>query len=113
MSLNLIDWIIIIIYLAGLIVLSFFLSRGQKNAWDLFATSGSGSMLRGFPGCDGMFPDLSPPVSPDIRSALLLRLPFLIGLPARWFGARIFPCRQVDPVGGTTIGCWRHMAAAY
>jgi len=36
MSLNLFDWIIIIIYLAGLIVLSFFLSRGQKNVRDYY-----------------------------------------------------------------------------
>ena len=36
MSLNLLDWIIIIIYLAGMIALSFFLARGQKNARDYY-----------------------------------------------------------------------------
>lgn len=36
MSLNLLDWIIIIIYLAGIITLSFFLARGQKNARDYY-----------------------------------------------------------------------------
>jgi len=34
MSLNLLDWIIIIVYLAGMIMLSFFLGRGQKSARD-------------------------------------------------------------------------------
>ena len=36
MSLNLLDWIIIIVYLAGMIMLSFFLGRGQKNARDYY-----------------------------------------------------------------------------
>ena len=36
MSLNLLDWIIIIIYLVGMITLSFFLARGQKNARDYY-----------------------------------------------------------------------------
>ena len=36
MSLNPLDWIIIIIYLAGMIILSFFLARGQKNARDYY-----------------------------------------------------------------------------
>lgn len=36
MSLNLFDWIIIIAYLAGMIGLSFFLARGQKNARDYY-----------------------------------------------------------------------------
>jgi SSS family solute:Na+ symporter len=36
MSLNPLDWIIIIIYLAGMIALSFFLARGQKNARDYY-----------------------------------------------------------------------------
>jgi SSS family transporter len=36
MSLNLFDWIIIIIYLAGMVALSFFLARGQKNARDYY-----------------------------------------------------------------------------
>jgi len=36
MFLNLFDWIIIIIYLAGMVALSFFLARGQKNARDYY-----------------------------------------------------------------------------
>jgi SSS family solute:Na+ symporter len=36
MSLNLLDWFIIIIYLAAMIGLSFFLARGQKTARDYY-----------------------------------------------------------------------------
>jgi len=36
MSLNLLDWIIIVIYLTGMITLSFFLARGQKNVRDYY-----------------------------------------------------------------------------
>ncbi|UCD76955.1 MAG: sodium:solute symporter [Desulfobacterales bacterium] len=36
MSLNPLDWIIIIIYLAGMVALSAFLARGQKNARDYY-----------------------------------------------------------------------------
>jgi len=36
MFLNLLDWIIIIVYLAGMIALSLFLARGQKNARDYY-----------------------------------------------------------------------------
>lgn len=36
MSLNLFDWIIIVAYLAGMIGLSFFLARGQKNTRDYY-----------------------------------------------------------------------------
>jgi len=36
MSLNLLDWLIIIVYLAGMVALSFFLARGQKNARDYY-----------------------------------------------------------------------------
>jgi SSS family transporter len=36
MFLNLLDWIIIIVYLAGMVALSFFLARRQKNARDYY-----------------------------------------------------------------------------
>jgi SSS family solute:Na+ symporter len=36
MSLNLFDWLIIFIYLAGMVALSFFLARGQNNARDYY-----------------------------------------------------------------------------
>jgi len=36
MSLNHLDWLIISIYLAGMVALSFFLARGQKNARDYY-----------------------------------------------------------------------------
>ena len=36
MFLNLLDWLIIIIYLAAMVGLSFFLARGQKTARDYY-----------------------------------------------------------------------------
>lgn len=36
MQLHSVDWIIIILYLLGMIALSFFLSRGQKNKADYY-----------------------------------------------------------------------------
>ena len=36
LSLNLFDWVIIVIYLTGMVALSFFLARGQNNARDYY-----------------------------------------------------------------------------
>jgi SSS family solute:Na+ symporter len=36
MSLNLFDWVIIVVYLAGMVALSFFLARGQANVRDYY-----------------------------------------------------------------------------
>jgi len=36
MFLNLLDWLIIIVYLAAMVGLSFFLARGQKTARDYY-----------------------------------------------------------------------------
>jgi Na+/proline symporter len=48
MSLNLLDGIIIIIYLAGMIALSLFLARGQKNAGDHYPGGDkTGSLING------------------------------------------------------------------